>query len=297
MDVRQSKEYTRALSRMGWKVRECEMQNEKMMRVLVRKIPLLGVSVAKAQRFDSLPVWEEWRKISKEEKVIYSALEPGLDCSTWKEALRATVPGGTLPVHLGGDLTEEMKRNGYYVDKNVFIPSRTRIIDLTKSESELLNDMDQGTRRWLRKVTKVQTEEVSTKELESWWKEWSRWKKGYFPGLRELQIYKEEFGKKAVWMGARLNDKWVGGIVMYTTRDTAVYYLAWSSKEGKRNGAQYKLTWSSMKRAKKMGCSTWDFEGINDPRWPRKSWQGFSEFKRRWGGAEVEMPGCWSRWF
>lgn len=310
MDIRQSKEYTRALSRMGWKVRECGMQNGKKMRVLIRRIPLVGLSVAKAQRFDSLPAWEEWKKILKEERVIYSALEPNVGYHLGGVRLkRPPSQEITLPSQ-EKHAEENLKKNRYFVDKNVFIPSRTRIIDLTKGEAELIKEMDQGTRRWLRKKTKVEVVEVKLIELESWWKEWKLWKKGYFPGIDELKIYGEEFGRKKVWMGAKMrvgmqipgqarNDewRWVGGIVMYMTEDTATYYLAWSSREGKDNGAQYKLTWECMKRAKKMGVKRWDFEGINDPRWPRKSWQGFSEFKRRWGGEEVEMPGCWSRWF
>jgi lipid II:glycine glycyltransferase (peptidoglycan interpeptide bridge formation enzyme) len=55
------------------------------------------------------------------------------------------------------------------------------------------------------------------------------------------------------------------------------------------------LVWEAIKRAKKMGCRTFDFEGIDDPRFPIRAWRGFSHFKKSFGGKEIDYPGCFKK--
>ena len=42
---------------------------------------------------------------------------------------------------------------------------------------------------------------------------------------------------------------------------------------------------------------SWDFEGIDDNRNPRKSWVGFSRFKMNFGGERVIYPLSYRQWF
>src|SRR3989344_254659 len=83
------------------------------------------------------------------------------------------------------------------------------------------------------------------------------------------------------------------GAVILTHKKTAYYYYAGSST---KSDLPYLAVWEAMKEAKRRGCTTWDFEGIYDARWPNKGWKGFSHFKKSFGGREVEFPGCFTRW-
>jgi lipid II:glycine glycyltransferase (peptidoglycan interpeptide bridge formation enzyme) len=56
------------------------------------------------------------------------------------------------------------------------------------------------------------------------------------------------------------------------------------------------LVWGAIKLGKKMNCLRLDFEGIADERFPMtKKWEGFSRFKRGFGGNEVKYIGSFKK--
>ena len=73
------------------------------------------------------------------------------------------------------------------------------------------------------------------------------------------------------------------------------YWQAFTNKEGRKEQIQYKIVWEGILWAKKRGAKVFDFEGIYDPRFPDKSWLGFTHFKKSFGGYEVEYPGAYTK--
>ncbi|MDZ7586191.1 MAG: peptidoglycan bridge formation glycyltransferase FemA/FemB family protein, partial [Patescibacteria group bacterium] len=63
------------------------------------------------------------------------------------------------------------------------------------------------------------------------------------------------------------------------------------SPAGKRKFVPTMLVWEAIKLAKKLECKRFDFEGIDDKRWP-----GFTRFKKSFGGKIIEYPMSFSRW-
>ena len=65
-----------------------------------------------------------------------------------------------------------------------------------------------------------------------------------------------------------------------------------SSTKGREFHAPYLLIWEIIKKGKDSKLRALDLEGIYDPRYHKltKSWQGFTVFKRKFGGKEKEYP-------
>ncbi len=87
---------------------------------------------------------------------------------------------------------------------------------------------------------------------------------------------------------ARNDTRVLAGVLLLFHEHTAYYWLASATSEGKTLFAPTILVWEALKLSKKKGCTVFDFEGVEDTRFPEtKSWAGFSKFKNGFGGKEV----------
>jgi lipid II:glycine glycyltransferase (peptidoglycan interpeptide bridge formation enzyme) len=88
----------------------------------------------------------------------------------------------------------------------------------------------------------------------------------------------------------------IGGVLFTRSlHDFAYYWYGFTNDEGRTSLSQYTLLFQGILWAKKQGCKVFDFEGVYDPRFPNKSWLGFSHFKKSFGGYEVIYPGCYTK--
>ena len=124
------------------------------------------------------------------------------------------------------------------------------------------------------------------------WKKSAKRKSLWIPSEKEFQSLIKAFGDNIFCL--TINS--MAGAVVLTHRQTAFYYYAGSTAEGVVLNLPYLIVWEAMLAAKKRGCKVWDFEGIYDSRWPNKGWQGFSHFKKSFGGQEIEFPGSFEKW-
>ncbi|HKC20308.1 MAG TPA: peptidoglycan bridge formation glycyltransferase FemA/FemB family protein, partial [Candidatus Dormibacteraeota bacterium] len=82
--------------------------------------------------------------------------------------------------------------------------------------------------------------------------------------------------------------------LMVAVHDRRGYYLFSGSNGRKRNLKAMDLAmWHGIRYAARMGCSDYDMWGIAPDSDPRHPWHGFTEFKRGYGGSEVEYVGTW----
>jgi len=179
-----------------------------------------------------------------------------------------------------------------------YLPAASLEIDLRLSKSRLWQDLDKDVKRVIRKLPDVKVEKVlgSRKRWEVW-RSWRRSGKGYVPGYRAFESMAKSFGSDMWVMVVRNRDEIVAGEVILVSDKKAYYYHAWTTRQGREMGAQTKLVWEGMIRARNAGLVTWDFEGINDGRRPRKSWAGFSRFKESFGGKRIIYPSSYRQWF
>ena len=183
---------------------------------------------------------------------------------------------------------------GYRLTREPYLPMKTRMLDLTKSEKVLISEMSENFRRIIKKRIKSEVKTISAGEFYEGWRRWTKsyiLTKGQFAGLVKA------FGEKTEFWALEKNGELLSAIMLLFTPDTCFYYQTWTSDTGRKSSEHVRLTWETMRRAKKLKKKFYNFEGIQDIRFPLKKWEGFTEFKRRFGGYELEYPGSFLKWF
>ncbi len=281
-DLRQSDGWAKYLKTQGWEVEELGSKNSKLKtKIYIRKIPLLG-SVMKIQRPDELPPFEEIDRVAKKHRALFVKLET-LTANHYNVAIK----------------------NGFAPDTLPNLPTKTIIIDLTKSEQELWKDLSPDARQSVKKAKDNQLTiscyqpggKGFNKALEQFTKllaETGQRQRFWTPSFTQLKVKAEVFGKDAtlflVFSKSVLPPlKAVAGafILIHDGTHSA------SSKEGQRLYASYFLHWEIIRYLRKnKKVNHHDLAGIYDPRFHKatKRWQGFTIFKKKFGGTEVEYP-------
>ncbi len=187
-------------------------------------------------------------------------------------------------------------------------PAVTRLIDLSQTESEILKQMSDSTRRNITVAAKrgvVVSEETSESGLDALWSILSQMSGRQKISLHEKNYYSQmlaAFSKEPSPLGvqasiyvARFENTPIAAGLIIRYRGVATYLHGASGDLYRDKKAQYALRWLVMTESKKHGCHTLDFFGENpsDPKDHdyRKAWQGFTLFKAGFGGTQIRLPG------
>ena len=180
-----------------------------------------------------------------------------------------------------------------------FQPMHTLILDINKTEKEILEQMKPKGRYNIKLATKkgVKIHELRHDKPENFIKDMGSFhdlikettKRDGFHG-HNMDFYKnmvEILDKNATLYLAQYNEKVIASIIMTTFQDTATYYYGASSNKHRNVMAPYLLQWKAIKDAKHKGCKYYDFLGISPSGAKNHPWQGVTEFKKKFGGHEV----------
>ncbi|MDD5527894.1 MAG: peptidoglycan bridge formation glycyltransferase FemA/FemB family protein [Patescibacteria group bacterium] len=197
----------------------------------------------------------------------------------------------------------EIRNTKYEIRKSLDIqPSKTIVLDLSKSEEELLSAMHQKTRYNIRLAEKkgVKISEAPGNSFEEFWNLMKKTSgrdgftshdKDYYEKL--LQTAPENFKLFFAFVrhslgesGDKYEDKILCAGIFAFFGDTATYLFGASSDENREVMAPYLLQWELIRRAKAGGYKFYDFFGIDEKKWP-----GVTRFKRGFGGQEINYPG------
>lgn len=266
MDIRQSPQYAKYLSEIGWQV-------EKVNGIycFIRKMPILG-NFIKIQRPEK-GVDNEVINILKEKYKPFRII---------------------LEINLEQQIPTRFK-----LSKSPYLPSKTLHINLTKSERMLYERLKKDCKYALRKNDKTKIlESKNVEEFRRIWKKSVPWDR-YVPSLHDLKALKKNLRNNCIFLSGGLPDEASAkaGAIFIKSSDTAYYWLAFTNKYGRKKQVQYRVVWQGILWAKKQKAKIFDFEGIYDERFPNKKWQGFTHFKKSFGGVEVEYPGAYVKKF
>jgi hypothetical protein len=270
-DIRQTKGWGGHLKHHGWKtVKIKSLDGKHFMQAYILRLSWWPFSMMKLQRSNYDPDFQKLREIKRKYRVVNSIIEPQqvLDPEAYKKA-------------------------GYRLTKFPYLAVSTYINDLTKSEKELWRGLSENAKRLIKKNGETVIEEI---DPEKFCRLWKKSAKIWIMKSGEVRNLIKSFKRKVRLVVSRVGDEYHSGLMVVYSKDTANYYMTWTSGVGRKSGAHYKLVWEEMLRAKKAGVKYFDFEGVFDPRWPQKRWIGFTDFKRRFGGELVCFPGGFSRW-
>ena len=180
----------------------------------------------------------------------------------------------------------------FQISKTIDVqPSQTLILDLTKSEDELLKNMRQKTRYNIRLAEKkgVKIVESGAERFEEFWQllastgdrdDFNLHGRSYYRAMLSLDssfvklLFAEDQGKP------------LAGSLSVFFGDTATYIHGGSSDENRELMASHALQWQTIKLAKQLGHKYYDWHGIDETKWP-----GVTRFKLGFGGEAVTYPG------
>lgn len=174
------------------------------------------------------------------------------------------------------------------------LPARTLILDLRRSEDELLADMSKKHRQYVRKSGREESLEIRPVEtlaqLAACLEVYRATSERADFGLHEESYYTDAFtmlGDDAPVWAAYVDDAPVAFLFMAKSGRTAFELYGGMDETGQRLRANYALKWHVIRHMKSLGIERYDFGGlIND---------GVTTFKKGWASHENLLFGTWDR--
>jgi lipid II:glycine glycyltransferase (peptidoglycan interpeptide bridge formation enzyme) len=170
----------------------------------------------------------------------------------------------------------------------------TLLLDITKTEEELLKNMRKTTRYLVRKMEKegVVIEKENPLSGDSFLKLQDKVaERKHFSVFSKKQIMAELDSfcsdNQLIIFNARYKNEVIASalIVFYGYR--AFYYQSASYTEHKNISAPYLVVWRAINEAKKRGCKLFDFYGASPADKPNHPWAGPTLFKQGFGSYRV----------
>lgn len=173
----------------------------------------------------------------------------------------------------------------------------TVMLDLTKTEEELMTEMRRQTRYEVRRAEKLgirvnyDTSEEAFNNFYDLQLETAK-RQGFIPSSRKLILAQREiFGDKARIYTASLDGKKLAQGLILMQKPEAIYHEAASSVDGRKYPGAYALQWQIIKDAKAMGIERYNLFGIAPPNSPKHRYAGVTTFKTGFGGEQLAyMP-------
>ncbi|OGG10347.1 hypothetical protein A3A59_04540 [Candidatus Gottesmanbacteria bacterium RIFCSPLOWO2_01_FULL_42_10] len=164
------------------------------------------------------------------------------------------------------------------------------VLDITKTEEELLAEMRKTTRYLIRQAQKMGVEVDKTNGLADFQKLYIQTyeRHGFVPyaGIgEEFDLFFQN--NNAVSFVAKHDGLPIAAAIILFFGDFAIYHHG-ASIPSKIPGS-YLLQWMAIKEAKKRGKKLYNFWGIAPPDKPNHPWSGITLFKQGFGGREVRF--------
>ncbi len=216
---------------------------------------------------------EEIRKIAQRENCVFVRMRPNIPDTEENRAIAKNLGLLESPMHLHAE--------------------HTVMLDITKSEDELMAAMRRQTRYEVRRSAKLGiTVESSTdkKAFEEFFELQSETAKrqNFIPPSKDFLIYQHEvFGDLAKIYTAKIDGKVLAQGLVLLQKPEAIYHEAASSEEGRKYPGAYALQWQVIQDAKKLGLKRYNLFGIAPPNSPHHRYAGVTTFKCGFGGEQI----------
>ncbi len=219
----------------------------------------------------------EIRKMAAEHNCVFVRMRPNIYATPEHETLAKELGLVKSPMHLHAE--------------------HTVMLDLTKSEDELLTDMRRQTRYDVRRSIKLGIEVDYSNSKEAFDDFYNiqlktAERQGFIPSTRKfIQAQREAFGDNVRIYTASLNGVVLAKGLILLQKPEAIYHEAASTDEGRKLPGAHALQWQIIKDAKEMGLKRYNLFGIAPPNSPHHRYAGVTTFKCGFGGEQVTfMP-------
>jgi len=251
----------------------------------------------------SREVLEELKKIGKENNCIFIQLEPNVIVhrhSGEEQRDDSRIDSGQA----------RMTALGLISSAHPLFTNYTFILDLTKSEDELLKNMHQKTRYNIRVAEKhgVQVSEDNSDEAferylelteettkrQKFYAHNRRYHELQWETLRQAQDKLDKNSLSSHLLVAEYEGKILTTMLFFVFKDTLYYPYGASSSEHRNTMHSVLTMWEGIKLGKKLGLKKFDMWGsLSDNPDPNDPWYGFHRFKQGFGPELVEFIGSY----
>jgi lipid II:glycine glycyltransferase (peptidoglycan interpeptide bridge formation enzyme) len=180
-------------------------------------------------------------------------------------------------------------------------PEHTFLIDLLKTEGDILKEMKPKGRYNIRVAEKHGVKISSQGKINNFYQLYQKMAKRQKITYRKMDYFQkllDLLGKKdyvQVFEARSKENKLLASAIIVFYQDTATYLFGGSSDEDRQLMAPYKLHLETIREAKNRGCRYYDMFGIAPNDDPKHPWAGVTRFKRQFGGQEFIALGSWDK--
>ena len=216
---------------------------------------------------------KEIAKLAEREKCVFVRMRPNIPDTEQHRKLAERLKLVKSPMHLHAE--------------------HTVMLDITKSEEELMTEMRRQTRYEVRRAQKLgikvsyETSEKAFNDFYDLQLETAE-RQGFIPSTRHLIMAQHEvFGDKARIYTATLDGKVLAKGEILLQAPEAVYHEAASTLDGRKLPGAYALQWQIIQDAKALGLKRYNLFGIAPPNSPHHRYAGVTTFKTGFGGEQL----------
>lgn len=171
---------------------------------------------------------------------------------------------------------------------------RTWVLDLNKTEQELLNNMRKTTRYLIKRSDRdgvVIEERTGEKAFDDFWRIYKETadREKFIPySLKYVKSEFEEFSKtnNALFLFGKVEGVYYASALILFTKSSGFYHQGASIHT--KFPVTYRLQWEAILRAKRRGCSLYNFWGIKQEGRTPRDWDGLTLFKTGFGGRKID---------
>lgn len=238
----------------------------------------------------------EIKKIGEAENAIFFKMEPPFaplsGASDEQGKFPAGKPDENFPIS-----SSELLKFGFKKSEKEIQPSETIILDLRKSEEELLKGMKQKTRYNIGVAEKHGIKIKENGDFEPFWRileetakrdKFHLHPKKYYETMLKSNLEATPPSSENKLFFAEKDGKIIAAAIVNFFGKRATYLHGASSAEHKNLMAPYLLHWEIARYAKKNGFEEYDFWGISEKKYP-----GVTRFKLGFGGGKIIYPGAY----
>ncbi|MCQ2571355.1 MAG: aminoacyltransferase [Candidatus Saccharibacteria bacterium] len=216
---------------------------------------------------------KEIAKIAEREKCVFVRMRPNIPDTDKNRKIAERLKLVKSPMHLHAE--------------------HTVMLDITKSEEDLMTEMRRQTRYEVRRAQKLGIKvsyETSDKAFNDFYdlQLQTAERQGFIPSSRHMILSQHEvFGEKARIYTASLDGKVLAQGEVLMQAPEAIYHEAASTLDGRKLPGAYALQWQIIQDAKAMGLKRYNLFGIAPPNSPNHRYAGVTTFKTGFGGEQV----------
>ena len=240
-------------------------------------------------------VLDALQDICRQEKAIFIKIDPDVLVGTG-------IPGteDEVPAPQGLALQDELKRRGWQYSQDQIQFRNSVLLDLRKSEDDLLAAMKQKTRYNIRLAARkgVQVRQGKIAELPVLYKMYAE------TAVRDGFVIRHEDYYLNTWrrfieadmakiLIGEIENQPIAALILFHFNGTARYMFGMSTENARELMPNYLLQWEAMRLAKHLGCHTYDMWGAPEIFDESDSMWGVFRFKQGFNGRITRTLGAW----